>query len=313
MNEQERLSPSKSLFFVWLTFVWVWILEVKFRLARGRKEALPAAEDKPVDPVSSTFPFEGELQGTLKLILIFFLVSFGLGCFLLLTSGWWWKKWPQGDMPPLGGTLFSVFSLYFSWDLTMLLVSGLAQKHLQAPQVVLVWLTQAGGYLFAVSLFRGQARRLRYSPSMRDSALGVFGYWMAFPVVIVGALLLSKALGRPGVSTNPMMEILTQSDATTFVALAVLAVIVGPLFEEFLFRGILYRQLRESFGPWKAAFVSAFFFAVVHVDLMATLPLFCLGVVFARVYEKSGTLWSSFLCHLLWNLGTVVVLYTLTV
>lgn len=305
--EQEEKSVPRLLFFAWLSFVWVFLLEFKFRSAwKLRQDSTPSTE------ADLTNPFGDNLDGLLWVILLVFVISFLLGTVLLLSAPIWWKKWPDAERRPVGSTLLGVFTVYFLWDLAMLVVGSTFPAVLEAPKVVMLWLTQGGGYLLAVSLFRSEAMRLDYRPTLHSTALAVMGYWMCFPLVMGGAFLLSFALGRPPVSGNPMMDAIMGSDPGTFAALAVLAVVVAPLFEEFLFRGIIYSQLSQSFGPWKAAFISAFLFAVVHVDIMATLPLFLLGVMFARLYEKTGTIWASFLCHLLWNLGTVLVLSALS-
>ena len=93
---------------------------------------------------------------------------------------------------------------------------------------------------------------------------------------------------------------------------AVLALVVAPILEEIIFRMGLFnlcrwigRQLkRETEGkfPLVAALVSGVVFAAVHLHAATFVPLWFLGVAFAGLYWKSGTIFSSMLCHFLFNL-----------
>lgn len=75
------------------------------------------------------------------------------------------------------------------------------------------------------------------------------------------------------------------------------AVVVAPVVEEIFFRGFLYAGLRGRYGWQKAAVISAALFAVVHLQLTAVAPIFLLGLVFAFLYERSGSIWPAVLMH----------------
>ena len=97
---------------------------------------------------------------------------------------------------------------------------------------------------------------------------------------------------------------------------AAFAVIAAPVVEELVFRMGLFNLCRwigrkiltsspshllTSF-PWLSALVSGAVFAAVHVHAATFLPLWFLGVAFAWLYWRSGTIRSSMLCHFLFNL-----------
>lgn len=79
------------------------------------------------------------------------------------------------------------------------------------------------------------------------------------------------------------------------------AVLVVPLQEEIIFRGALYRGLRERFGGWGAALAGSALFAAMHFHTAALVPLFVLSLLLTAVYEWSGSLWSCVLLHALFN------------
>jgi len=82
--------------------------------------------------------------------------------------------------------------------------------------------------------------------------------------------------------------------------LGTLAVFAAPLFEEFIFRGLLYRGFRRSLSPLRAAVASALVFALVHPPL-AFVPVFGLGVLAAIVFEKTRLLVAPVVAHMTYN------------
>jgi len=79
-----------------------------------------------------------------------------------------------------------------------------------------------------------------------------------------------------------------------------LALIAAPLFEEFIFRGLIFGGLRRSFGIWPAALASAALFAVVH-PAFSIIPVFFLGACAALVYERSRSLLAPMIVHGVYN------------
>lgn len=86
--------------------------------------------------------------------------------------------------------------------------------------------------------------------------------------------------------------------------LIALAVLAAPLFEEFIFRGLIFGGLRRSVALLPAAVGSAAVFAVVHPPA-SILPVFALGVCAALAYERSKLLWAPMLTHAVYN-GVVI-------
>lgn len=82
--------------------------------------------------------------------------------------------------------------------------------------------------------------------------------------------------------------------------MAIAAVSLGPLFEEIVFRGCLYRLWERQWG-WGAGMVlSAAAFAAIHPQNM---PLtFLSGILYACLLRRTGSLWAPFICHASYNL-----------
>jgi len=82
-----------------------------------------------------------------------------------------------------------------------------------------------------------------------------------------------------------------------FPALAVLA---APVFEEYIFRGLVYRGLRRSLPTGLAVLAAAGIFAIVHPAASA-IPVFIMGATAALVFERSRLLIAPILVHMVYN------------
>jgi membrane protease YdiL (CAAX protease family)/ABC-type multidrug transport system permease subunit len=89
-------------------------------------------------------------------------------------------------------------------------------------------------------------------------------------------------------------------DASMLVWIAVLAVLAAPVFEEYIFRGLVYRGFRRSSSPLLAALASAGIFAVVHPPL-AVVPVFGLGLATAWSFERCRLLIAPICAHMVYN------------
>lgn len=76
---------------------------------------------------------------------------------------------------------------------------------------------------------------------------------------------------------------------------------LAPAFaEEFLFRGVIYGNLRP-FGKTQAILISSILFALMHQNIGQFFYTFVGGIAMALMYELTGTLWCSILFHLFNN------------
>jgi membrane protease YdiL (CAAX protease family) len=86
--------------------------------------------------------------------------------------------------------------------------------------------------------------------------------------------------------------------------IAVLAVAAAPIFEEFIFRGLIFGGLRRTLGLAVSVLASAAIFALVHPPV-AVIPLFGLGVAAALVYERTRLLIGPIAVHAVYNAAVV--------
>lgn len=77
--------------------------------------------------------------------------------------------------------------------------------------------------------------------------------------------------------------------------------VFGPVLEELLFRGAITRELLKRYKPHKAIFLSALIFGLFHINPAQVVNAFLVGLVFAWIYYKSGSLVPCILLHVLNN------------
>ncbi len=85
-------------------------------------------------------------------------------------------------------------------------------------------------------------------------------------------------------------------------------VIVGPMVEEILFRGLIYGALEKRFRVSGALLISSFLFALVHLQVVYFIPIFCLGMVLGWARWKTNSLGLPILIHILNNSIALIAL-----
>ncbi len=91
-----------------------------------------------------------------------------------------------------------------------------------------------------------------------------------------------------------------------FLGYVFLIVLVAPIVEETFFRGLVYSYFREKYGVKMAYFLSALLFGIAHQSAWAFVGTFLAGLGLAYLFEKSKSLITNILAHMVWN-GVVTI------
>jgi glutamate-5-semialdehyde dehydrogenase len=81
----------------------------------------------------------------------------------------------------------------------------------------------------------------------------------------------------------------------------VLAVVIAPITEEVIFRGLILRGLLGRWNPWAAIFTSAALFTLMHFNPAQAPIAFALGSVLGWVYVRTRSISLCILAHALNN------------
>ncbi len=99
-----------------------------------------------------------------------------------------------------------------------------------------------------------------------------------------------------------VVDLVWGSSSLTLVSLLEY-VILAPLFEELVFRGLLFAILRRKFRFLPAALISAGLFGLAHgYGIVGLISVCWSGVLWAWIYEKTGSLAPGILAHAINNL-----------
>jgi membrane protease YdiL (CAAX protease family) len=269
-------------------------------------------------------------QAALRLLGVSWLPSTLLlvGLSLLLRELWRaWRRQPV--FPPLQGPLLNLV------DVTLLIAGGfvvlgelgvplllaplsgrllapLADQPLrqQSLQVVLLYaglmlppLTILARQLAGIASPAPAGGWLQWQWQPFTSALGraFAGLLMVLPLVAVSGWLIDRLVGDPG-GSNPLLELVLQArDPWALAGFGFTAVVLAPLFEETLFRGVLLPVLGLRWGAIPGLLASALTFALAHLSLGELAPLLVLGLGLGWLRLRSGRLAPCVLMHALWN------------
>lgn len=137
------------------------------------------------------------------------------------------------------------------------------------------------------------------SEERKTSASVIFA--CIFSTIAAAYILEAVAMLLPEMSEELKAQMdLLMKGMPTWVAFITVA-LYAPLFEEWLCRGLVLRGLLQKTSPAVAFIVSAVFFAVIHGNLWQAVPAFGMGLLFAYVYHRTGSLKLTMLMHFVNN------------
>lgn len=92
--------------------------------------------------------------------------------------------------------------------------------------------------------------------------------------------------------------------------LGIVTILLAPVGEEILFRGIIYPAIKFAGFPRLALWGTAILFALIHRNLPIFIPLVVLAICLAVLYEKTGNLLAPITTHAIFNAVNFFMLYT---
>jgi membrane protease YdiL (CAAX protease family) len=138
---------------------------------------------------------------------------------------------------------------------------------------------------------------------------------ITYPVGLALTFLFTALTGR---SITTPEQLPPGLDIAGKCLAAIYAVGVAPIVEETVFRGAVFRSLRDRHGFWPAALVSAVAFGLVHyvpapfVDsLLLMVAMVFTGIGLAYIYDRRGNIVASIGAHMTFNAIAIVLIFAL--
>lgn len=138
------------------------------------------------------------------------------------------------------------------------------------------------------------------------------------PVIMYGVSFvggfLTLILGGQADSEN---QILINQLLSSYPVMMILsAVVLAPIIEEMIFRGIIFGWAYE-YNPLAAHIISAFLFGFVHImsavfagnvaEWIQIIPYFLMGLTLSKIYERSNNIYVNILVHGIYNLISIML------
>lgn len=151
-------------------------------------------------------------------------------------------------------------------------------------------------------------------PKGMDFAWLAAGFGMALGGRIAVGILANAA--DPNALKQSQNLVVHSHSIAVYLLLGVIVVLVAPIVEELMFRGLMLRTLMRRWGFWPAALVSSAIFALFHTYEVATLAgaltlagvVFTLGLSNCLLVRWSGRLAAGIMNHMLYNGLAILVL-----
>jgi len=176
------------------------------------------------------------------------------------------------------------------------------------------------GACFVLIVVLMRMRKLNWAESFGWSRRGALVHAVAGAAILVGVMPLIIAYNLAAQiimqwwGMTPEVQEVTRiiSGASGWPAkvyFVLLAVVVAPVVEEMLFRGVLLPALARLTGVRPALVIVAALFAVVHgLQMPAVVVFFILSIAFSLAYIHRGSLIAPVVMHALFNGMTMLVL-----
>lgn len=98
------------------------------------------------------------------------------------------------------------------------------------------------------------------------------------------------------------------SDWNVFAIFAITAIVVAPIVEEIVFRGVIFSFFKQYTTQKTAIIVTSLLFAALHMNILQFIPLFILGAIFQLLFIYHKSLYPGIIYHSINNSFSVLVI-----
>lgn len=131
--------------------------------------------------------------------------------------------------------------------------------------------------------------------------------YLALFVIIISALLgIDPPDANLGV-TNASYAVDLLDSMGGFWPAFILTVILAPILEEIIFRGMLFPAIRARYGVAAGVAISGLLFAIAHLDPIRIIVLTPMGIYLAIMYQKTRSIYPGIILHALWNFMVIMI------
>jgi membrane protease YdiL (CAAX protease family) len=170
-----------------------------------------------------------------------------------------------------------------------------------------IWTGFAAAIVYAYREGRLRPLPRQWVPRVGDALYIVVGVAMQFIIDLLYEPFHFKSLN------HPVNHLFKAAHGPGFVLIAIMTTFIAPVFEEWLFRGVIFRAIAEgATGVTKKTAVvlgvitSAVLFGAAHGEPLEFAGLVLLGMVLAVLVQRTQRLVPSYLAHASFNATALV-------
>jgi len=134
--------------------------------------------------------------------------------------------------------------------------------------------------------------------------LGALAVLLFLPVGWSLQMLCVKVLQTMGIEPAEQLALVAlrnSGSAAQIIALGIVTIILAPVAEEILFRGVLYSAIAQYGHRQIGVWMSSVIFALIHANVAIFIPLLALALLLVWLYERTGNLLAPITAHAVFN------------
>lgn len=125
------------------------------------------------------------------------------------------------------------------------------------------------------------------------------------------SMLVMKSFGFEPSEQLALVALRNSGSAAQLIVMGLVTIVLAPVAEEILFRGVLY-PVAKQYGFRRAAlWGTSVLFAAIHFNLAAFVPLMLLALLLVWLYEKTDNLLAPITAHVAFNAINFVMFFAL--
>jgi len=144
-----------------------------------------------------------------------------------------------------------------------------------------------------------------------------YGIYLSIMTLLLTVVLYLN-IKIPGFQVQkPIIENLAKT-TPQLIGGGIAIVIIAPIIEELIFRGLIFRTLANKIGIGWGSAISAGLFALLHVNIGGMVQVFILALVMNYLVIRTKSITTSIIFHMLQNgmafaIGIIIIKYKLVI
>jgi membrane protease YdiL (CAAX protease family) len=238
-----------------------------------------------------------------------------LGALSVLAREWPYEKFLRNLAILL---VFSYVGFFLMWLAHRFEIGTQAQMDGSTPRIIIAVLSFQGASLVLVHFFlraHGVTWRTAFGLLTRPKHALFMGIAVGLSAVPIGwglqmlSGLLMNLFHVPSHEQEAIKVLRASATGLSRLVLGITAILLAPIAEEILFRGILYPAIKQAGFPRLAIWLTALLFASIHTNLGTFIPLAAFAIALVWLYEQTDNLLAPIAAHSIFNTVNFVMLF----